>query len=339
MITQAEPVSDPVPAAADRPIISVAGLAKSFGPVKAVDGIDLEVARGSVLALLGPNGAGKTTTVRILATLLKPDRGRVLIGGHDVVREPRKVQALIGLAGQAASVDDKLTGAQNLAMLGRLARLGHKDARARAGRLLERFGLAPAANRPVRTYSGGMRRKLDLAASLITAPPVLFLDEPTAGLDPLSRAELWTVIRELVRDGTTLLLTTQYLEEADQLADMVAVIDGGRLTAHSTPAQLKAQVGTAAFELTAATGTDYGRLAALRPDRVATADPDARTVSFRAAGEGLGSLRDLHELIAAVLAADIAIDRYTTREPTLDDAFLQLTGHGTESATTTKEAS
>ena len=312
----------------DRPVISVAGLTKSFGKVRAVRGIDLDVARGSVLALLGPNGAGKTTTVRILSTLLRPDTGRVTVGGHDVVLAPEKVQALIGLAGQSVSVDDRLTGTQNLVMLGRLYRLDRKDARARAAQLIEGLTLSEAANRLVRTYSGGMRRKLDLAASLIAAPPVLFLDEPTAGLDPASRMTLWEVIRELVRDGTTVLLTTQYLEEADQLAGTVAVIDGGRLTAHGTPAELKARAGTAAFELTAATADDFDRLRLLLPAQLDAAVPDTRTVSFRADDTGVGGLRSLREIIDTVLAAGIAVDGYATRQPTLDDAFLQLTGHG-----------
>jgi ABC-2 type transport system ATP-binding protein len=312
----------------DQAIISATDLARSYGNVHALSGVDLQVAPGNVLALLGPNGAGKTTTVRILSTLLKPDRGQASIGGYDVVREPGKVQGLIGLAGQSASVDEKLTGTQNLAMFGRLHRLRTKDAKSRAGELIEQFGLAEAANRPVRTYSGGMRRKLDLAASLIMTPAVLFLDEPTAGLDPISRTTLWANIRQLVRDGTTVLLTTQYLEEADQLADTVAVIDTGRVIATGTPAQLKARLEATRFEVTASADADFTALRALSPNLVSKADRETRTVGFRADDAGLDGLRGLHTLIDAVLAADIAIVRYALREPTLDDAFLHLTGHG-----------
>jgi ABC-2 type transport system ATP-binding protein len=311
----------------DHAIISATGLTKSYGEVAAVRGIDLEVAQGSVLALLGPNGAGKTTTVRILCTLLKPDSGRVTICGHDVVREPEKVKGLIGLAGQSTSVDGRLTATQNLTMLGRLHRLGRKDAKARARSLIDRFGLSEDADRPLKTYSGGMRRKLDLAASLIMAPPVLFLDEPTAGLDPLSRSTLWATIRELVRNGTTVLLTTQYLEEADQLADAITVVDAGRVIAGGTPAQLKAMVGGTHFDLTAATEADFTKLGALFPGQVAAADHATRTVSLRADSASIDGLRELQKVIGAVLAADIALDRYATRQPTLDDAFLRLTAH------------
>jgi ABC-2 type transport system ATP-binding protein len=310
-------------------MISAVGLAKSYGRVAAVRGIDLEVARGRVLALLGPNGAGKTTTVRMLCTLLKPDGGRVLIGGFDVVREPRKVRGVIGPAGQSASVDEKLTGLQNLAMLGRLHRLGRRTAGARARQLVERFGLAEAAARPVRTYSGGMRRKLDLAASLITAAPVLFLDEPTAGLDPVSRTALWEIVGDLVRGGTTVLLTTQYLEEADRLADRVAVIDRGRVVADTTAQQLKSRNGGTGLEIAAATGADFERLRALYPDRVAGGEPAARTVVFRVRDTGADGLRDLHGLLATVLEAGVAIENYTIRRPTLDEAFLQLVGRTT----------
>ena len=313
---------------ADQAIISATGLARSYGQVHALNGVDLQVAPGTVLALLGPNGAGKTTTVRILSTLLKPDRGQATVGGYDVAREPEKVQGLIGLAGQSASVDEKLTGTQNLAMFGRLYRLRTKDAKARAAQLIEQFGLVEAADRPVRTYSGGMRRKLDLAASLIMASAVLFLDEPTAGLDPISRAALWTSIRQLVREGTTVLLTTQYLEEADQLADTVAVIDTGRVIATGTPAELKAQLGSTRLEVTASTEADFAALSALLPNLFSTADRETLTVGFRADETGVDGLRNMQTLIDAVLAGGVGIARYALREPTLDEAFLHLTGHG-----------
>jgi ABC-2 type transport system ATP-binding protein len=311
------------------PVISACGLAKSYGRVRALNGIDLEVARGTVLALLGPNGAGKTTAVRILSTLLRPDAGQVRIGGYDALREPRKVQGLIGVAGQSASVDTRLTGTENLLMLGRLGRLGRRDAIARARQLTDQFGLTPDAGRPVRSYSGGMRRKLDLAASLMPAPPILFLDEPTTGLDPLSRTTLLATIRGLARDGTTVLLTTQYLEEADQLADEVAVIEGGRLIARGTAADLKAGADGARFEVVAHTGTDFGRLASLVPDRTLAADPGTRLVSFSADESGIDGLRALGQLMTSIVAAGIGVDSYSVRRPTLDDAFLQLISHVT----------
>jgi ABC-2 type transport system ATP-binding protein len=309
----------------DTAMISLAGVVKSYGEVHAVRGVDLEVGPGRVQALLGPNGAGKTTTIRMLSTLLTPDSGQIRIGGHDAVREPRKVKALIGLCGQSASVDEKLTGFQNLAMLGRLHRLSTRTARARADQLAEGFGLAEAAHRPVRTYSGGMRRKLDLAASLIMAPPVLFLDEPTAGLDPVSRNALWQIVRDLVRDGTTVLLTTQYLEEADQLADRVAVIAHGTVVADSTAEELKAQVGGTGLAVTAV-AVDYERLTGLLPDRVTALEPDDHTVVFRVRDTDIDGIRDLHELLSSILDAQVAITHYTIRRPTLDDAFLQLIG-------------
>jgi ABC-2 type transport system ATP-binding protein len=316
------------------PVISARGLAKSYGRVRALNGIDLEVARGTVLALLGPNGAGKTTAVRILSTLLRPDAGQVSIGGYDALREPRKVQGLIGLAGQSASVDTRLTGTENLVMLGRLGRLGRRDAIGRARQLTEQFGLTAEAGRPVRSYSGGMRRKLDLAASLITAPPILFLDEPTTGLDPLSRNTLWATIRELAQGGTTVLLTTQYLEEADHLADEVAVIDGGRMIARSTAADLKASADGSRFEVVASTDTDFRRLASLLPDRMAASEPGTRLVSFAADEGGRDGLRALGQLATSIVAADIAVDSYSVHQPTLDDAFLQLITHVTSGTST-----
>src|SRR5437660_641868 len=229
--------------------ILVEGLTKRFGEVVALDGIDFQVPPGSVFGLLGPNGAGKTTAVRVLATVIAPDGGRAEVLGHDVQREAEAVRYRIGLAGQFAAVDPNLTGRENLRLIGRLTQLPRRVIEARAGEILERFGLADAADRPVRTYSGGMRRRLDVGAALVHRPPVLFLDEPTTGLDPEGRSELWEVIRELVSDGTTVLLTTQYLEEADRLADRIVVIDDGRVIADDTPAALKSRLGSTVTEL------------------------------------------------------------------------------------------
>src|SRR5437016_510971 len=243
--------------------IVVEGLVKRFGTVVALDGIDFEVPAGSVFGLLGPNGAGKTTAVRVLATVLDPDGGRAEVLGHDVVREAELVRYRIGLAGQFAAVDPNLTGRENLRLIGRLTQLRRSDIESRAAEILTRFGLAEAADRPVRTYSGGMRRRLDVGAALVHRPPVLFLDEPTTGLDPEGRNELWAVIRELVADGTTVLLTTQYLEEADRLADRVVVVDRGRVIADDTPAALKAQLGNTVTELGMSGGQEAERAAAL----------------------------------------------------------------------------
>ncbi|MFE0427157.1 ABC transporter ATP-binding protein, partial [Streptomyces sp. NPDC058953] len=234
--------------------IEVKGLRKSFGDTAVLESVDLRVERGTMLALLGPNGAGKTTTVRIIATLLKADGGTALVEGHDVVRDPKAVRRLIGLTGQSTAVDGLLTGEENLVMMGQLFGLGARGARRRAAELLARFDLEKAAKRPAKTYSGGMRRRLDLAVSLINEPPVLFLDEPTTGLDPTSRMAMWETIRRLMADGTTVLLTTQYLEEADQLAHRVAVIDGGRVVADGTAAELKGRIGSERVELTFAPG-------------------------------------------------------------------------------------
>ncbi|GAA2046175.1 hypothetical protein GCM10009839_58020 [Catenulispora yoronensis] len=311
------------------PMIKTEGLTKSFGKVVAVAGVDLEVDRGQVLALLGPNGAGKTTTVRMLSTLVPPTGGRALVGGHDAAREPRAVRALIGLAGQSASIDEKLTATQNLTMLGRLHRLSARTAKARAAQLVEGFDLTAAADRAAQTYSGGMRRKLDLAASLIMAPPVLFLDEPTTGLDPVSRNGLWDVVRDLVQAGTTVLLTTQYLDEADRLADRVAVIDQGRVVADSTAQRLKDRVGATGLAVVAAGAEAAERLRRLFPDRVSAVEEATHTVVFRVADAGVAGMRDLNGLLAAILDADIAVESYDIRRPTLDDAFLQLIGHGT----------
>lgn len=307
-------------------MISVTGLCKSYGMAKVLDNVDLQVERGQVLALLGPNGAGKTTMVRILATLLQPDAGEVRIGGYDALREPRKVQAQIGLSGQLASVDDKLTGRDNLTMFGRLQRLTRQDAVTRAGQLLEEFGLDEAGGRAVKTYSGGMRRRLDLAASLIVAPPVVFLDEPTSSLDPSARHVLWDAIRTLVGNGTTVLLTTHDLDEADQLADSIAIIDSGRIIARGSARGLKAQVGRTRFLVTVPTSEALAAVASLLGDRASTVDHGARTVGILCDDRGVDGLRQLRAVVDELTASGIPIEEFGLRKPTLDDVFQQLTG-------------
>jgi ABC-2 type transport system ATP-binding protein len=308
------------------PAIHATGLSKRFGAVVALDGLDLSVPEGTVLGLLGPNGAGKTTAVSILTTLLEPDAGTATIAGADLRTEPRKVRERIGLSGQYAAVDEVLTGYENLVMIGRLYRLGRARSRQRARDLLERFDLVDAAARPVKTYSGGMRRRLDLACALVAEPPVLFLDEPTTGLDPRSRLGLWAVIRQLVTQGATLLLTTQYLEEADQLADEILVIDHGRELARGTSHQLKAQVGGERIQVTVASAqhvaTAHQVLAALAAGAVEV-DVEARSLlaPVSAGPSALtAALRQFDERGVAI--TDIGL-----RRPTLDDVFLTLTGH------------
>ena len=301
------------------------GLVKRYGPVTALDHLDLEVPVGGILGLLGPNGAGKTTAVRILTTLLVPDEGRAVVAGHDVAREAEAVRARIGLSGQYAAVDQDLTGRENLVMVGRLCRLGLRGARARAAELLERFDLVDAADRPVKGYSGGMRRRLDLAGALVATPPVLFLDEPTTGLDPRSRLGMWDVIRELTAGGTTLLLTTQYLEEADQLARDVLVIDHGRAIARGTPDELKAMVGGERIGIVVADRARIGEAAAVLAvharDEVRT---DAQTGLVEAAVEGGAATLAL--VIDALARADVAVGEVGLRRATLDEVFLTLTG-------------
>jgi ABC-2 type transport system ATP-binding protein len=307
-------------------IIVAEGLAKHYGKVTALDGVDLRVPAGTVLGLLGPNGAGKTTAVRILTTLLRPDAGSASIAGHDVAREPGAVRKIIGLSGQYAAVDEHLTGRENLEMVGRLYHLGGKAARGRAGELLDRFSLSDAADRVTKTYSGGMRRRLDLAASLVARPQVIFLDEPTTGLDPRSRLGMWDVIRELVREGSTLLLTTQYLEEADALADDIAIIDQGKVIATGTADELKAQVGGERVELTVADRSELAKAAAaLR--RVATDEPVVDEDSHLVTVQVTGGTRALAEVVRELDNAGVEAQDLALRRPTLDEVFLSLTGH------------
>jgi ABC-2 type transport system ATP-binding protein len=300
------------------------------GNVRALDGVSLQIETGTVLGLLGPNGAGKTTAVRILSTILEPDSGSASVMGHDVVAEPEKVRHIIGLAGQYATVDENLTGRENLRMIGRLSHLSRKSTAQRATQLLESFRLDDAANRPLKTYSGGMRRRLDLAAALVASPPVLFLDEPTTGLDPSGRQDLWEVIEELTAEGTTVLLTTQYLEEADRLARDIVVVDHGIVIAQGTPAQLKANLGTSVVAVTLPDADEVRRaLPLLVPltDRDPVIDGSIVELTVEN-GPAVGA-----EVLRSLDGAQIPVHGLALREPSLDDVFLSLTGHKTEAET------
>ncbi len=309
------------------PSILVEGITKSFGDVHALRGIDLVVPRGTVLGVLGPNGAGKTTAVRILTTLLIPDAGRAVIEGLDVVRRPAEVREIIGLAGQSAAIQEELTGRENLEIVGRLYHLGKRRSRQRAEELLERFELTEAAGRAAKTYSGGMQRRLDLAASLVATPSVLFLDEPTTGLDPRSRIGMWDIVRDLVAAGTTLLLTTQYLEEADELAHEIVVIDHGQVIAAGTSEELKARIGGDVVDFVV---PDRSRLDAARDavadlgDDAPAVDTEDSRVTVRIGGRGSQAVI---EAVRALDRAGIVTDGLALRKPSLDDVFLTLTGH------------
>jgi ABC-2 type transport system ATP-binding protein len=309
-------------------VIKVKNLKKSYGDNEVLKGIDLSVKKGTMLALLGPNGAGKTTTVRILSTLLKYDGGSVTIHGYDVLKEADKVRSVIGLTGQSAAVDELLTGRENLVMMGQLYRLTKKSANARADELLEEFDLVNASGRPAKTYSGGMRRRLDLAVSLIAAPPIIFLDEPTTGLDPRSRIAMWEIIRKLMANGTTILLTTQYLEEADQLADQIIVIDGGKVIAEGTAKELKSKVGKDRLEIV------FKNTAALKSAK-AWLDSKADIVSVDDKEKSLtmtinDTNTDVRRVLDALATKKIAIESMGVHKPTLDDVFLSITGKQTK---------
>ncbi|MFJ8589038.1 ATP-binding cassette domain-containing protein [Streptomyces sp. NPDC093595] len=311
--------------------IHAEGLVKTFGDVRALDGVDLDVPEGTVLGLLGPNGAGKTTAVRVLTTLLRPDSGRAVVAGIDVLKHPDEVRRSIGLSGQFAAVDEYLTGRENLQMVGQLYQMSARDAKVRAGELLERFHLADAADRPAKTYSGGMRRRLDLAAALVVSPPVMFMDEPTTGLDPRNRQQLWDVIKDLVAGGTTLLLTTQYLEEADHLAHDICVVDHGKVIARGTSDQLKARTGGERVEVVVhrREEMDPARevLRGFGKGEVAVEEHTRRLTVPVSGGAKL-----LAEVIRELDTHGVEIDDIGLRRPTLDDVFISLTGHAAELA-------
>jgi ABC-2 type transport system ATP-binding protein len=309
--------------------IETRGLAKRFGDTPALDGVDLSIGQGTVYGLLGPNGAGKTTTIRILATLLTADAGTATVLGLDVVRDARRVREKVSLTGQYASVDEDLTGQENLVLMGRLLGLSWRDARARAVELLDAFGLADAAGRQVRTYSGGMRRRIDIAASLVAIPEILFLDEPTTGLDPRSRNQVWELVRRIAGEGTTVLLTTQYLDEADRLAERMAVIDHGRVIAEGTSRDLKAMVGSSALHLRLASADQQGRARELVSRVLGGLLPvaDATSVAARLANPSQAA-----DVLAALTRDSVEVAEFSVGNPSLDEVFLALTGHAAETA-------
>lgn len=303
--------------------ISTTDLRKSYGSTEVLKGVNLSVKRGTMLALLGPNGAGKTTIVRILSTLLSPTGGNATVNGFDVAQDAQNVRQVIGLTGQYAAVDEYLTGRQNLLMMGRLYRLSAEASRSRAEELLVQFDLVDAANRVVKKYSGGMRRRLDLAISLIATPPIIFLDEPTTGLDPRSRLAMWEIIRNLMNSGATILLTTQYLEEADQLADKIAVIDHGIVIAEGTADELKQKVGNDRLELTIAPSSDFEKAKTVVIGDNKQFDAKRRTISITTSG----GVKGLSNVLSSLEKAQIEVETLSLHKPTLDDVFLKLTGH------------
>jgi ABC-2 type transport system ATP-binding protein len=307
--------------------IEATGLAKSFGEVRAVDGVDLAVGRGSVYGVLGPNGAGKTTTIRMLATLLRPDAGSARVLGHDIVGEAEEVRELVSLTGQLASMDEDLTGRENLTLIGRLLGLSRADSKRRAGELLDAFGLADAAGRLVKNYSGGMRRRLDVAASLVVTPELMFLDEPTTGLDPRSRNLVWDIVRALTAEGTTILLCTQYLDEADQLADGIAVIDHGRVIAEGTPSQLKASIGSGVLHVRLLDPEQRPEAQRILTNELGSAhlEPDPAALSINCPDTARAS-----EAIAELARSGVGVAAFSLGQPSLDEVFLALTGHPAE---------
>jgi ABC-2 type transport system ATP-binding protein len=314
-------------------VITVKGLKKAYGTNQVLKGVNFSVQRGTMLALLGPNGAGKTTTVRILSTLLKADNGTVTIEGHDVLADPQAVRSVIGLTGQSAAVDEMLTGRENLVMMGRLYRLTKESAKARAEELLDDFDLVEAADRPLKTYSGGMRRRLDLAVSLIATPPIIFLDEPTTGLDPRSRQSMWAIIKQLLAGGTTILLTTQYLEEADQLADNIVVIDGGKVIAEGSAKDLKSKVGKDRLELTFKDAKSLAAAAKVLDGEVVEDDDKSFTLTTVITDTN----KDVKDVLEKLSTAKISLASLNVHKPTLDDVFISLTGKQAKSETEAEE--
>jgi ABC-2 type transport system ATP-binding protein len=305
--------------------VSAKDLHKSYGKLKVLNGVNLQIERGTVLALLGPNGAGKTTTVKILSTLLHPDKGSATVDGYDVVSKPAQVRSSIGLTGQFAAVDEYLTGEENLRLMGRLYRLSRKDSKDRAKQLLQQFDLVEAGKRPAKTYSGGMKRRLDLAMSLIASPPVIFLDEPTTGLDPRSRMTMWEIIRGLAAAGTTILLTTQYMEEADNLASQIIVMDQGKIIAEGTSAQLKSKVGSDHLEIVISKKPSYEKAKGVLTGKGVKYDDEQNTITVATRG-GVGKLK---EVLGKLDNAKVQVDAISLHQPTLDDVFLNLTGRTT----------